>query len=413
VLIIKGEIISVGTEILLGDIHNTNAQYLSQECASNGLNIYYHTAVGDNPKRLAAVFNTALKRSDIIIITGGLGPTKDDLTKEIISKVLKSPLKLNWVWYKYIQELFATRAIIMPRNNVKQALIPFCGQILHNGNGTACGIYILKHEKHIFLLPGPPKEMVPMFNLQVIPKLLQLNLNKITSKVIKTYGIGESTLVELIDDLISVQSDPTIATLAKNDGIHIRITSALNYHEITKIQSILERRVKKYIWGYDEQTLNMLIIKKLTENNLSISMVESCTGGAISSMLTDIPGSSSVFIQGSVLYTTHAKAMFLKCPLNEIPNEGIDGELTNSLALKAKELSSTDIGFAITGALGPTSPEGVEIGTTYMSIAIKDKIISKKNIYYGSRESIKQKTVIAALHLIHDILNKEFNNEKA
>ena len=393
---------------MLGDILNTNSQYISQGCASNGLSIYYHTAVGDNPQRLATVFESALKRSDVILITGGLGPTKDDLTKEVVAKVLKAPLKLNWEWYRYIQKLFAKRQIKMPRNNIKQALIPIHGQILHNSNGTACGIYILAHGKHIYLLPGPPKEMVPMFKEQVLPRLLSLDLKSISSKVIKTYGIGESTLVALIDDLITTQSDPTIATLAKDDGIHIRITSSSNHNQISKLADKIEYRIKDYIWGYDQQTLNTLIIKKLIENKLSISMVESCTGGAISSLLTDTPGSSEVFMQSNVLYTEQSKALFLQCPLSEIPKGAIDQKLTNSLASKSKELCSTDIAFAITGAFGPTAPEGIEVGTTYMSITINNKLISLKSKLYGSRESIKQRAVIAALHLLYENLNKEF-----
>ncbi|QNO16495.1 competence/damage-inducible protein A [Alkalicella caledoniensis] len=405
----KGEIIAVGTELLLGDIVNTNAQFISQKCAFIGLNIYYHTSVGDNSSRLATVLHSSLSRSDVIIITGGLGPTKDDLTKEVVAKVLNKPLKLNWQWYKTINKIFSKRATIMPSNNIKQALIPKGAEILTNKNGTACGIYINSHGKHLFLLPGPPREMFPMFEDKVLPKLFELeeNLGRIHSRVIKTYGIGESALVEKIDDIITNQTDPTICTLAKNDGIHVRITTNTDQDKITKTLSTVEMRLKEYVWGYDDDSVNQLIVKTLKDKKLSVSTVESCTGGAIASSLTDVPGSASVYTEGTVLYTEQSKANFLHCSLTEIPQGGIEEQLTIKLAKRAKEVFSTSIAFAITGALGPTAPKGVEVGTIFMAIVLDNKIVSKEFKFYGSRENIKEKAILAALHLIYKNLNEE------
>ncbi len=358
----RGEILSVGTELLLGDILNTNTQYLSKQLAQLGVNIYYQISVGDNPKRLQEVVKNSLNRSDILIVTGGLGPTKDDITKETISKVLKLPLALNHSWLKEIRRLFKLRNVKMPSNNIKQALLPKGSKVLPNSNGTACGMYINVNDKHIFLLPGPPREMIPMFLEQVVPIISNLSLRIIISKVIKTYGIGESKLVEIIDDLIENQDDPTIATLAKPDGIHIRVTTNSHKNNIYGIVKVIEERLHGFVWGYDDIELNRKIITSMLDLNLTLSLVESCTGGAITSQLTDVPGSSRAIINGSVLYTPYSKAKFLDTSIDNINSEGIDLKLTEHLALASKSKFDTDLSLAITGALGPTAPKGVEIG---------------------------------------------------
>ncbi|SHJ56353.1 nicotinamide-nucleotide amidase [Anaerobranca californiensis DSM 14826] len=401
-----GEIINVGTELLLGDIMNTNGKFISERLAKLGIDLYFQTVVGDNSERLATVFKTALKRSDLIIFTGGLGPTKDDLTKEVVAKTLKIPLILNYQCYQEIKGKFEKRGIVMPRNNIKQGLIPKGAMILPNPNGTAPGIYIQYNKKHIFLLPGPPRELQPMFLNSVENLLINYSDGQIISKIIKTYGIGESQLVRLIDDLLEEQSDPTIAPLAKVDGVHIRVTTKRNLSSLEKMVEIIQQRLKDYIWGYDDDQLGELIVERMINNNLSLSLIESCTGGAITSAITDIPGSSKVLEQSQILYTLKSKSEFLNCNIEDIPNSGIDFYLTEKLAKMSLEKTGTDLALAITGALGPTAPSGVEVGEIYISTVNNYKTITKKFNYYGTRENIKEKCVITALHQLRFLLRE-------
>ncbi|SES77560.1 competence/damage-inducible protein A [Anaerobranca gottschalkii] len=401
-----GEIINVGTELLLGDIINTNAKFISERLANLGIDLYYQTVVGDNSERLTTILKTALKRSNLIILTGGLGPTKDDLTKEVVAKTLKIPLILNYPCYQEIKRKFEKRGIYMPRNNIKQALIPKGAKILPNPNGTAPGIYLQFNKKHIFLLPGPPKELQPMFLNSVENLLINYSDSQLTSKIIKTYGIGESGLVKLIDDLLENQSDPTIAPLAKVDGVHIRVTTKKNFSDLEKVVKIIQQRLKDHIWGYDDDQLDQLIVETMIDNKLSLSLVESCTGGAIASAITDIPGSSMVLDQSQVLYTLKSKSEFLSCNIADIPNSGIDYYLTEKLAKTILEKTGTDIGLAITGALGPTVPSGVEVGEIYISTVNNYKSITKKFNYYGTRENIKERCVMTALHQLRLLLRE-------
>lgn len=405
----KGEIISVGTEILLGDILNTNTKFLSESLAKHGINVFYHTSVGDNGDRIAKVFQMAYKRSELILITGGLGPTKDDLTKEIIAKTLGLPLTLSLKWYHEMKGKFLKRAVKMPRNNIKQALLPKGATIIPNENGTACGIYIQNEGRHIFLLPGPPRELEPMFENWVSRKLKSFSHNELKSTVIKTFNIGESKLVEIIDDLIENQTDPTIAPLAKRDGVHLRVTTRDNLTGLKKTTKEIENRIGQYIWGYDEQELNTFVVEKMIANNLTLSLVESCSGGHIASSITDVSGSSKVLNQSQVLYTSLSKAEFLNCHIEEIPKDGIDYNLTQKLALESLSKCKTDISLAITGALGPTAPEGVEVGEVYISVANKGNVQTTKFNFYGSRESIKERCVITALHQLRILLGEMCN----
>lgn len=401
----KAEIICVGTELLLGDIINTNAVFVSRELANLGIDVYHQSVVGDNGGRLSSVFKEALKRSEIVVITGGLGPTKDDLTKEVITKSLGMGFSLHLPWLSEIKSFFKVRNIKMPKNNIKQALIPRGSQILVNSNGTACGIHISFNSKEIFLLPGPPRELRPMFS-QVVDILKPLSKSKLQSKVIKTYGIGESKIVELISDLIETQTDPTIAPLAKNDGVHLRLTTKTNLSGLNEISNEILDKIGDFVWGFDEDELNQRIIKTMAKNNFTLSLVESCTGGLIASTLTDVCGSSMVLLESQVLYTEIAKARFLNCHISKIPSGGIDLHLTEKLAINSRKSNSSTISLAITGALGPTSPIGVDIGEVYISVAYEDKVKTTTYNFSGSRENIKDRCVIVALHSIRETLGE-------
>lgn len=395
----KAEIISVGTELLLGDIVNTNAVFISKKLAEIGIDVYYQSVVGDNRQRLTLVFKEALGRSDIVILTGGLGPTKDDLTKEVIAKAMNLPLTLNISWLREIERMFKKRKTKMPVNNIKQALVPKGSCIIFNNNGTACGIEISKNGKLIYLLPGPPRELEPMF-IEITEKLRHLSSSKLVSRVIKTYGIGESKMVEHIDDILSNQTDPTIAPLAKKDGVHLRVTTKSNIHGLKVVTNEILHRIGEYVWGFDDEQLNEKIIKQMGENNLTLSIVESCTGGAIASTLTDVSGSSKILLESQVLYTEKAKARYLNTSVENIPLGGIDLSLTESLALKSLKINNSTLSLAITGALGPSAPLGINVGRAYISIAYKEKVTTKEFNLSGTRENIKERCVFASLHLI-------------
>lgn len=404
----KAEIICVGTELLLGDIVNTNAVFISRQLANLGIDVYHQSVVGDNGHRLTSVFKEALKRADIVVITGGLGPTKDDLTKEIITKTLGIGFSLNIQWVNEIKSMFRNRNFKMPKNNIKQALVPRGSQILPNSNGTACGIHISLIGKEIFMLPGPPRELEPMFS-QVIDILKPFSNSKLQSKVIKTFGIGESKIVELLDELIDNQTDPTIAPLAKKDGVHLRLTTKTNLNGLNKINQEILDKIGDFVWGFDEDELNQKIIKTMAKNSFTLSLVESCTGGLIASTLTDVGGSSKVLVESQVLYTEKAKARFLNSHITEIPLGGIDSDLTEKLAIKSQKINKSTISLAITGALGPTHPEGVDVGEVYISIAYEGKVKNSKFNFSGSRENIKDRCVIVALHSIRKTLGEIFD----
>ncbi|MDU6250192.1 MAG: competence/damage-inducible protein A, partial [Paeniclostridium sordellii] len=295
----KAEIITVGTEILLGDIVNTNSQFLAKELASLGLDVYYQSTVGDNESRLMDTLNESLDRSDIIITTGGLGPTNDDITKEVAAKCFNQELVFyNDIW-KDIKQYFEKIGVEPTENNKKQAYFPKDCIILNNSNGTAPGAILKKENKMIIVLPGPPKEMIPMFNNELKKYLENLTDYKLISRTLRFFGIGESELEDKLSDIINNQTNPTIAPYAKEGEVTLRIT-AKSYTKddadnlIDEVENKIKTLVGKYLYGYGETTLEETVAKLLVEKNLTIAVSESCTGGMVSSTLIDYPGISQV-----------------------------------------------------------------------------------------------------------------------
>ena len=311
------ELISVGTEILLGNIVNTNAAFLSEECAKLGLSCYYQTVVGDNEERLTQTIKTALSRSDIVILGGGLGPTQDDLTKEVAANVCNKKMYLDEECKKHIEDYFAAKKIKIPDNNWKQAMIPEDSVILPNPNGTAPGVIIEYGEQRVVLLPGPPNELKPMFTDHVEPYFRNMLPGTILSKTVKICGIGESSVEKQIEDLIDAQSNPTIATYAKTGEVHLRVTAKAEDEASAKkllkpVVKELKNRFGTYIYTTDENvTLEMAIADLLIANNLTISTVESCSGGLLAGRLINVPGISETFKTGFVTYSNKAKRKFV------------------------------------------------------------------------------------------------------
>lgn len=392
----KAEIICVGTELLLGNIVNTNAQFLSQRLANLGIDVYYHSVVGDNAERLKEATKIALDRSELIIYTGGLGPTNDDLTKEVISNILGLEMKLDNISLERIKKCFKKYDKIMTENNIKQAILPKDCIVLKNDIGTAPGVFLTYNEKKIVLLPGPPKEMHAMFNNYVVPLIKQKYIIK--SKTIKTIDIGESQLEDLIKDLIENQTNPTIATYAKEGQVDIRITGKGQYEEeidksINKIVEKIDKVLKDYIYSYDNETIEEVFYNLLKEKNMKVAFCESCTGGLVSSRFTKIPGTSLVFDRGIVTYSNNAKIneLYVKKETLNLYS-AVSSETAIEMANGLLSKSGVDIAFSTTGIAGPSGgTKNTPIGTVFIGIATKHESFSIECHFDGDRESIQYK----------------------
>ncbi|QEK12215.1 competence/damage-inducible protein A [Crassaminicella thermophila] len=404
-------IISVGTEILFGQIINTNAVYLSQQLNELGLNVYYHYTVGDNSDRLKETLAYAMSKSDLIITTGGLGPTQDDLTKEIIAKVVGKKLELHKPSYEKICKYFKNIKRPMNKNNLKQAYIPKDSIVLPNDCGTAPGFIIENDGKIIITLPGPPKEMRAMFDSYVKDYLRTKSECIIYSKVLRFFGIGESALETALTDLISNQTNPTIATYAKEGEVSVRITmKAENIDEANRgvelIIKEIKNRLSQYIYSYDDEELVEVVAKKLLEKECSISFAESCTGGLISSKLTSISGISKCLDRSIVTYSNEAKVQELGVSLNTLEKYGaVSEETAKEMALGLKEKTKSDLCLAVTGIAGPTGgTKEKPVGLVYIAIAYEGNVICNKYNIWGDRNKIRNYTTMLALNMIRLIL---------
>ena len=405
----RAEIITVGTEILLGDIVNTNSQYLAKELANLGVEVYYQGTVGDNEKRLLQSFEESLNRSDIVITTGGLGPTKDDLTKETAAKFFNQELVLDEKSWSDIKVYFNKLGKVPTENNKKQAYFPKDAIILDNNNGTAPGAILKKGKKIIIVLPGPPKEMKPMFEESVKPYLKRLTNETLVSKTLRFYGIGESSLEEEIIDIINEQSNPTIAPYAKDTEVTLRVTAKGASKEeaidlINPVVNKIQDRVGNYIYSDDDTSLEDTVAKLIINKNLTISVAESCTGGMVSSYLINYPGISSVFMEGCVTYSNEAKIKSLGVKKETLDKFGAVSEQTAiEMAKGIAKRYNTNIGLATTGIAGPEGGSDEKpVGLVYFGIYINGKTISKRYIFNGNRQQIRlraTKTILNDLRL--------------
>lgn len=408
----KAEIISVGTELLLGDIVNTNSQYIAKELASIGIEVYHQSTVGDNVDRLYECFKESLERSDVVITTGGLGPTTDDLTKEVAAKYFGQELKLHEPSWEYIKSLIESRGKKVAPNNKKQAYFPESAIVLKNNNGTAPGAVLRQDNKAIIVLPGPPREMVAMFNESVMPYLKQFTEDKLISKTLRLYGIGESDLELDILDIINEQSNPTVALYAKEMEVTIRITAKVKDEEeavrlIKPVEDKIRERVGQFVYtnediytGESKNVLEEVAAKLLVKKDLKIAVAESCTGGMVSSVLIDYPGISSVFVEGCVTYSNEAKMKRLGVKEETLDKFGaVSEETAIEMAEGVAKGLNADIGISTTGIAGPGGgSEEKPVGLVYTAITIKGKTKVYKDIYSGDRQKIRTRVT-------RDILN--------
>lgn len=419
------EFISVGTEILLGNIVNTNSAFLAEKCAQLGLSVYYQTVVGDNEERLYDTVKTALGRSDIVILTGGLGPTEDDLTKEVTARVFGWELEEDSHSRERIECYMEQYRKNRPNrkitsNNWKQALVPKGAIVLDNDNGTAPGLILEKDGKTAILLPGPPNEMQPMFMNQVYPYLRELQPEIIYSQMVKICGIGESQVAEEIADLIEKQTNPTIAPYAKTGEVHLRITAkGESEKECKKLIKPVVRELKvrfgKNIFATDEsKTLEEAIVDMLRDQKLTLALAESCTGGAVSSRIVSVPGASEVFVHGFVTYSNKAKRMSLGVKKGLLKIEGpVSAKCAKEMAKGGCRAAGSDICLSITGLAGPGGgTDKIPVGTVFIGCFYNGKTVVNEYHFTGSREKIRQQATAHALGFLRECIMEGVQKQK-
>ncbi|WP_139488906.1 competence/damage-inducible protein A [Brevibacillus dissolubilis] len=397
----RAEIVAVGTELLLGQIANTNAQFLSQKLAELGIHVYFHTTVGDNWKRLLQVIQEASERADLLIFTGGLGPTQDDITKDVVAEHLKRALVTDQPAMDRISQFFVQRGIVMTENNRKQALVIEGSTVFANDYGMAPGMGITVDGTTYVLLPGPPSELYPMVNQYVMPHLASLMPESqiFHSRVLRFFGIGESALEERLIDLIEAQSNPTIAPYAKEFEVTLRITArAATVEEaerlLAPVEAEIRNRLGTYIYATGETSLHECLFEQLKERGETIAFAESCTGGSLSALLTSIPGASSVYRGGTVVYTNEAKRDLLGVPQEVLDTDGAVSEQTAKLlAENVRQKLGATYGISVTGVAGPDPSEGKPVGLVYIGLAAEGQPTTVHQIQLaGQRKAIIGRT---------------------
>ena len=407
------ELLSVGTEILLGDIVNTNAQFLAKELASMGIDIYYQSVVGDNKERMLQAFKEGLSRSDMIITTGGLGPTKDDMTKELACEYFGYKCELHEESLESIKEYFRRMGREFVESNEKQAYFPKEAIILKNNAGTAPGAIIKKDDKTIIVLPGPPSEMKRMFNESVRPYLEKLTGYTIVSEVVRIHGVGESKVEELVQDLIDNGKNPTVAPYAKEGEVTLRVTAKAKTKEegeklIDPVLTEINNRLGDSIYNIGEEGLNLTVAKLLVDKKLTIGTSESCTGGLLGAGLIDYPGISSSFLEGAITYSNEAKIKTLGVKKETLEKFGaVSEETAREMAEGIRKRCGADIGVSTTGIAGPDGgTDDKPVGLVYIGLSIGDKTIVTRNVFNGDRNSVRRRACLKAFDMIRLEINK-------
>lgn len=405
----NAEILAIGTELLLGDILNTNAQFISKQLASLGIGVYYQTVVGDNPDRILTAFKNAFERADLVITTGGLGPTDDDLTKEMAAKYFGREMVLDEGSVEHLKKYFAKNFDKMPQTNYKQAYIPKDSNTIYNCNGTAPGCMIEENGKILIMLPGPPNENVPMFENEVKPILKSKQELTFVSKSLHLCGIGESAAAEKIRDLMNNSSNPTIAPYAKTNEMLFRITASGKDEEeaYNMMQPAVDRiydDLGDFIYGEDDITLSQAVMNLAAEKNFRIATAESCTGGLLASAFIDSPGASKVFFNGVVTYSNESKVKLLGVSEETLESVGaVSEEVARQMAEGVARISGAEIGLSTTGIAGPDGgTDEKPVGLVYIGISVSGNTIVKKLNLRGDREKIRSRAVteiITALRL--------------
>lgn len=402
------EIICVGTELLLGSVVNTNVAFISEKLSTMGFSLFRQTVVGDNAQRIKDALKSAFKSADWVIMSGGLGPTQDDLTKEAACEFFGQKMVLHDRSLERIKSYFKDKPI--SKFNEKQAMFPSNAVVLDNDNGTAPGAILEKKGKRIVLLPGPPNELRPMFE-KVLAYLSKFQEGVFFSKELKLFGIGESTLVEIIEDMIEKQTNPTIAPYAGDAEVKLRITASADSIETAKelilpVERQIRNKIGDYIYGTDNDTLEKVAVQKLIENNLTLSTAESCTGGLFSSTIVDVSGASKTFMGGFITYSNEEKINRLGVDSESLKKYGaVSSQTAKAMAKGVCKLVGTNIGISTTGIAGPTGgTEEKPVGTVFIGLCYNGEVISKRFLFRGNRGKIRIRTVKMALKMLIDLI---------
>ena len=405
----KAEIISIGTELLLGHIVNTNAAYLGGKLAELGIDLYYQTTDGDNHQRITESLRMAVSRTDIILLTGGLGPTVDDITTMTVAKFVGRRLVLNKTVLKDLKDYFKLRKVRFPSDNVRQAYLPEGAKWIRNRVGTAPGLITDCMGKVIICLPGPPRELYPMFEDDMIPYLRKRFKSAwvLKTRTIKTVGLPESLVNNKVKDLLRLPPPTTVGIYAKLREVHLVIMAKAANEKaanraIAKVEGKIRARLGENIFGYDDDTLESSVGRKLITQKKTIAVAESCTGGLISSRLTDVSGSSKYFVRGAVPYSNEVKVKYIGVSPGTLKKYGaVSRQVALELARGIRTIMDVDIGLGATGIAGPTGGTSTKpVGLVYIALVTDTKRIVKEWRFKGSRQDIKFQASQAALDML-------------
>ena len=405
----RAEIISVGTELLLGEITDTNASFLASQLPLLGIDLYWISQVGDNRARLVEVLRRAWQRSDLILVTGGLGPTEDDLTREAIAEMLGEKLRIEPDLEREIREFFAQRNLEMSPSNLKQATLIPSAEALHNMRGTAPGWWLEKDKRTLVAMPGPPGEMQRMWHVEILPRMRQRFSGAIIfSKTFKTFGLSEAKVGEVVSPLLS-SANPTLAVYAKEDGIHLRLTAKAQDQKqaeemIARGEADVRSILGEYIWGTDNDTLEAVAGHILAERGLSLAVMESGTGGLLADTITNVSGASAYFKGGLVAYSDEAKVAYGVAPGLISEYGAISSEVAQAMAEAARLYLKADIGVGITGVDSPDKVESRPFGLVYIAINDGKSTRAIKGNYPGDKVRIKRRATTAALFELRKML---------
>jgi nicotinamide-nucleotide amidase len=406
---VKAEIISIGTEILLGEIVDTNAHYLAGQLPLLGIDLHWITQVGDNQVRVVEALERAWSRSDLIITTGGLGPTEDDLTRQSIAAMLGEEMKVDPTLEKWLRGLFTRLGSEMPERNLKQATLIPSARAIPNLWGSAPGWWIKKDNRILLAMPGPTGEMQRMWEREIRDELRRTLITAIiVSRTLKIFGLHEAKVDELVSPLLS-SSNLTIGVCARPSGIELRLTAkASGQGEAEKMIAPLEAKIRSiigdYIWGTDDETMEKVVGDLLQEKGLTLATMESCTGGRLADLLTDAPGSSRYFKGGLVAYSDEMKAAFGVAPELITQHGAVSSPVAEAMAVVARSCLDTDIGIGITGIAGPEELEGKSVGTVYIGITDGTRTLSTHTIFPQHRQRIKLYAATGALSELRGFL---------
>ncbi len=401
----RAEILSIGTELLLGHISDTNATYLARRLAELGIDLYFVSQVGDNLERLTETLARARSRADLVITTGGLGPTEDDLTHEAISAALGETPHVDPAQEAALRAFFAERGIVMPERNIKQAWLIPSATALPNPRGTAPGWWVERDGVIIVSMPGVPSEMTRMWEREAIPRLRPYTNALLFTRILRVAGLGESTVEERLGDLIHSEN-PTVATYAKSDAVDVRITAKAATDEAAReLVTAMDAQARaalgeRYVFGVDSDTLPSVVLRTLEQRGETLALMESCTGGLLASLITDTPGSSTVFRGSIVAYATDVKAQFGVAQSILDAHGAVSVETAQAMAQAARERLNASVGVGVTGVAGPDPQEGKPVGEVHIAVATRQGVRDTSQRWRGSRADIKNRAAQTALNLL-------------